>query len=320
MDTTAFKWTEYSFQDPKKPNGEGFTKWQMIEVDKLKTIEEIAEKNRLSPLRSVWLFDSDKIDENRRPIGRKIGDFHMDFDSEELETAQNHAIYIIDTLQRRYGLNPNSLEIIFSGSKGFSVIIPYKCFLIDVPTNIIEMYKMMGEYFKLFVYTLDLSIYITRRQWKLTNSKHPKTGLYRIQLTYKELCDKRIKTIKEIAINPKTVKYDEPVFCESLSKQIYGLPALRIELKIDKKPKKKWGGTYNDKWYKLTYAERIPRYFRRTFPQPGRNEAMCKLVGQLKKAGVPREDTKMICLEFNRLYCCPPKTEEEALIPFNQYY
>lgn len=302
FDVSKFSWTEYSIQNQ---NGT-FREWKFIPVEKLDLIRKI----NGTPLKSIWLYDAPNLSANR------IGSFFIDFDcSGDIERAKQDACYIADFLERRYGLDKDSFEIIFSGSKGFGVVIPHQCFINDLLDNPRDAYRAVANLLRRQgCGTLDLGVYSDRHLWRLTNSKHPKTGLYRIQLTFDEL-HHSISEIRELAQNPKWVRYAEPEFSTKFNNEIFNLYKQIIKIEILRKQKKQ-----NKDFSELSPLEKVPKKYRHVVVEGNRNPTITQLIGTLHKAGASYTEAREIILSFNQNYCRPSKPDEEAVIPLDHYY
>lgn len=152
------------------------------------------------------------------------GDFYMDFDSDEdIQLAQNDAIMAIWYLKQKFkfGVPENMFRIYFSGSKGFHVIVPAAVFHI-------RPHKELNEHFKLIAKdvseqtmngTLDMKVYDRRRLFRMVNSMHQKTGLYKVPLTFDELCNLTADQIREKATSPYVIQYPRPEYIPSAAKE-----------------------------------------------------------------------------------------------------
>lgn len=157
---------------------------------------------------SAYLYDQyENIDE-----AFLFGDMYLDFDDEEdLSNSQRDAILAIWYLRQPYKLNlpETAFRIYFSGNKGFHVFVPATAFDLKPDPNLNEHFKLMA----LDVRdqcpnnTLDTKIYDRRRVLRMANSKHEKTGLYKVPLTYKELCELTPDEIREKAKQPYRLAY-----------------------------------------------------------------------------------------------------------------
>jgi hypothetical protein len=307
MNSPVFEWIEYSYQ---YPDGR-FDIWQFTHIRHLPTIRQFAEDRNLSPLRGVYVYERPDVD------APKTGDYHIDLDnSKNLEAARLEMCRLLDDFERGYGLDLYALRIGFSGSKGFNLIIPRRIFLKEeVIIDPVNVYKRFGEFLHLSYPSLDLGIYSKRRLWKMENSRHPKTGLYRIALKPSEIREMNIEQIKELAGKPRSLNLKIPRYSEKLGfvfqKIIDYKPA--FEVKRIRSP-----GTSKD-FSGLSPEQRIPKKYRKSITEGNRNHTICSLVWTLKRAGASASEIEEIVLAFNRKYCSPSKPEAQALIPVRQY-
>lgn len=159
---------------------------------------------------SAYLYDQyENIDD-----AHLFGDMYLDFDDEEdLSNSQRDAILAIWYLRQPYKLNlpESSFRIYFSGNKGFHIFIPATAFGLVPDKNLNEHFKLMAMDVRDQCPngTLDTKIYDRRRVLRMANSKHEKTGLYKVPLTYKELCELTPDEIREKAKSPFRLAYPE---------------------------------------------------------------------------------------------------------------
>jgi phage/plasmid-associated DNA primase len=133
-----------------------------------------------------------------------LGYYVLDFDSsDDMELARRDCLRAIEALH----LEPGSFKAFFSGGKGFHLYIRHEFFHItpsdrtakDFETLAVSIAKAHD------LPTLDDSIYQANRKFRIPNSKHPKTGLYKVELTFDQLRTLTLDAIKELATSPKAV-------------------------------------------------------------------------------------------------------------------
>ncbi len=131
--------------------------------------------------------------------------FFFDIDCKDLAQAQDSAMELIKRLNIAYKINPNHVIIYFSGGKGFHIGLSDKLFGGFDPSNDLPdktkflAYQLSGD-----IPNVDLKIYNKNRFFRLPNSKHADTGLYKIPLSFDELNLKSIDEIVELAKEPRT--------------------------------------------------------------------------------------------------------------------
>jgi len=147
--------------------------------------------------------------------GALYADFYLDFDDEEdFEKVRKDAIFAIWYLEQafKYGIPKSLIRIYYSGKKGVHIVIPASIFSIEPHTHLNEYYKVMAKDIADHAPydTIDLKIYDRRRLFRMVNSQHQGTGLYKVPITYNELVSSTVEEIREIASAPRQVQYPKP--------------------------------------------------------------------------------------------------------------
>jgi len=123
---------------------------------------------------------------------------------DNLETARRGTITLCEMLMDRIRLPQDSLDISFSGCKGFHVVVAPQIFQGFCSPHTLGLYRRMARRVcEAGVLHIDQSVYTRKRLWRLVNSRHGKSGLFKIPLTYEELRDISIDGIKTLAVNPR---------------------------------------------------------------------------------------------------------------------
>jgi|SRR5215216_4553578 len=128
----------------------------------------------------------------------------FDFDQEgNLERALIDARGFVRRLDA-YGINANLVGVFFSGHKGFSIDVPAEVFGGFEPRpDIGEMLKSLALDLAGDLPTLDKSIYQKIRLWRTPDTKHRKSGLYKVRLSILELYNLDLASIKGLAAAPR---------------------------------------------------------------------------------------------------------------------
>ena len=130
---------------------------------------------------------------------------YFDIDSkDDLEGAREDAIQLCELICDRIGLGYESLEICFSGYKGFHVTVPIEVFCPRYSEHVLDLLKVMAQKAQTIgIGHLDSSVYTHKRILRLSNSKHGTSQLYKIPLMFKELRDTGMEGICILAQNPR---------------------------------------------------------------------------------------------------------------------
>lgn len=187
------------------PGGK-FTRNEYMTIDQ---VQEYRKKNNNTGIYlTAYVYDSPDVKE-----ANLYADFYLDFDAEgEFEKARQDALSAITYLKQTFTYNiPESfIRIYFSGKKGLHLVVPAVVFGVEPDKHLNEYYKSMASRIAEEAKngTLDLKIYDRRRLFRMANSRHADTLLYKIPLTYFELVMMSEEEIKELAQKPRAIQYE----------------------------------------------------------------------------------------------------------------
>lgn len=140
----------------------------------------------------------------------------IDFDAGDLAVSLENARMAVQQLAVRYDLPLEQLACFFSGAKGFHVLIPSVCFAPQPRTDLHTVFEhMVGRFFDAVKY--DGGIYDNVRLFRMTNTKHSKSGLYKIQLSVRDLLTLTLDDILALAKEPQPTARPEAAYCEALA-------------------------------------------------------------------------------------------------------
>lgn len=168
---------------------------------------------------SLFCFDKSIIDwvEINKTVSGYTGDyylktFYFDIDNVDVEKARQDAILLIKRLNNDYGVSPKDLMIYFSGSKGFHLGLHHRLFEeFEHSPGLPDKCKAFAERMAKGIESVDTKIYNKNRIFRLPNSKHLKTGFYKIPLSYYELCNLPLPKIKELAKDVRNFEREKPI-------------------------------------------------------------------------------------------------------------
>ena len=134
---------------------------------------------------------------------------HFDFDdSFEPDNALYDAKKLIETVcsNDKYGVLINDIHVWFTGSKGFHVCIVTDEISqmppsVDTPAKIKQIAKALHP-----CETADWSVYDRTRLWRIPNSRHGKTRLYKIPLLPMLLWTLNMAEIKQLATKQQRIE------------------------------------------------------------------------------------------------------------------
>lgn len=151
-----------------------------------------------------------------------VAPLYIDIDGKSLEAndyniTKKEAMSVIQILKNNFFLKPKDIEIFFSGSKGFHVIVPAEILGIQPCKNLNIVYKSFVQKIESMIKNsscIDTSIYDNRRLFRLPNTINSKTGAYKIQITEDELRNMDVKEMLSLAKNPREIIYSDYEFNE----------------------------------------------------------------------------------------------------------
>ena len=158
---------------------------QFVRVDDTKAIARLRERfNNTDVYRSVCqLAEPDRK-------ARYICPVFFDMDAPDLEEARRNTLMACDLMMDRWDVSMSSLDIFFSGAKGFHLLIPLEVFNGFSSSHLMRLCRSLARrLMKEGVQHIDLGVYQPARLLRLVNSINSKTGLCKVPLEYKELRD-----------------------------------------------------------------------------------------------------------------------------------
>jgi primase-like protein len=239
---------------------------------------------------------------------------HVPFDFDDAADparALAEAAQCVRIWEERYGLYPGAIRAYFSGQKGIALEVPASLFGGFLPSSDIARHlrrlaaAMLDE---IGTASADLSIYQKLALWRVPNTRHSGTGLFKVPLTMPELLSGDMDTIRGLARAPRDLIFPTeddwlPVpDLIDLSRQVSELRPTRIAPRPD--------GIVSDR-------TNSARPFDMEWALGGvkelqRDKAIFFLACSLRGRGTPRDVTDDLAL-FAAKRCAPPLTPEEAL-------
>ena len=117
-----------------------------------------------------------------------------DFDNvEDIELSRREAVILATRLVEQEQIHPDDIEVYFSGNKGFNVKVTLDHFITP------DEFKAATNKLADGLTTFDPVVSDPNRIIRVENTKHPKSGLYKIPLHAYELDELSIEHIKELA-------------------------------------------------------------------------------------------------------------------------
>jgi hypothetical protein len=227
----------------------------------------------------------------------------IDIDSQDLQTSLDNAIRFIERMEL-YSIDTNACRYYFSGKKGFHIMIPSQMTQITPREDIHKRLRHVATSLAGDV-PIDTTVYDKVRIFRLPNTKHGKSGLYKIELYEFELRTMSPEQILALAREPReTLEIEEEFDSNDYLCELYETYQEQTHVNTS--------GTTDGVKVKLcmkTIMEGIP--------EGSRDNAGLRVVTHLKQAGLSR---KMIWVAFNEWSesCDPPLETHEVERIFEQ--
>ena len=135
--------------------------------------------------------------------------FWLDIDdAQELSKALDTAKVYINRLATEYGIPADHLRTFFSGKKGFHIGIPAEVFSLTASKELPAICKTLAKSLAGDL-DYDAGVYDRTRLFRLNNTKHEGSGLYKVELHPKEIlnCD-NVQEILDVATAPRNLTRD----------------------------------------------------------------------------------------------------------------
>jgi hypothetical protein len=131
---------------------------------------------------------------------------YFDFDNEQdFEQVRKDALTVIAFLETVFSLTEDSYTLFYSGNKGIHLTVPAEVLGIEPCMDLNNIYKHIATVAKNYTKfkTIDTQVYDRKRLFRIPNTIHEKSNLYKIQITYNELKNSSLPDIKQLAQHPR---------------------------------------------------------------------------------------------------------------------
>ena len=168
------------------------------------------------------------------------GDLYLDFDDiNDFEHVRKDALTALSYLKIVYHIQENQVQIYYSGNKGVHIIVPAVIYGLEPMPLLNGVYKSIALSIRAFTpnKTVDTQIYDNKRMFRIPNTIHEKSKLYKIPLTSDELRNLPESKIKEMAKQPRNITFQPVVETNHIAKQQFKR-AIEEYYMLDKEAKK----------------------------------------------------------------------------------
>lgn len=263
--------------------------------------------NNTDVYRTIYLYETDDI-ENTNVIAPLYFDLDINLDNEgEFKKVVRDTLLTVSFLEEELHINRDSIQIYFSGSKGFHVIVPFESLGIEPCKDLPEKYKAIATKVKkeTIYKTIDTSIYERKRLFRFTDTINGKTGLYKTAVSWHYLRTTNYQNMCEYAAEPKEVEFEKPQHNKETTKAINRI--LLIEKMREMKRRNPRTIIPAEEQDLLPCVSKL---LEEGIGQGGRNNTCVAISSSLAQSGIERDDAVDAVLSWNDLNSPPmPKSE-----------
>lgn len=173
---------------------------------------------------TIYKYDNENIDSCNF-----IAPLYLDLDIDNIEEDYNKLIrdlkILIHKLVTEFHVEQNDIQIYFSGSKGFHLIISENIFGFEPGRTLNKDLKKVAVYLKAYTLTkcIDTKIYDYKRLFRINNTINSKTGLYKVRVLYNDLINMSYNELIEYASKPKDIESDDYLYNDKASESFTNL-------------------------------------------------------------------------------------------------
>lgn len=172
-------------------------------------VKEYSEKNgSVGIYTSVFQYNSPDIEQ-----AAALGPLYFDLDSNDLEISYSETKQLVGFLLSH--IPEEAIRIYFSGNKGFHVECEPIALGISTSDDLSKIFRFIANDIKdkLSLQSVDFNVYDLRRMWRLPNSQHQKSGLYKVECSLEMLMDTNgLNKIFDWAKSPRSIDVPEQIF------------------------------------------------------------------------------------------------------------
>jgi hypothetical protein len=142
-----------------------------------------------------------------------IAPLYLDLDIDDIEhnfsKIKQDLALVLRRLKTVFYLSDKDIELYFSGSKGFHILVNHNIFGFEPGRDINKQYKKIAVDLKTYTVnkTVDTKIYDNKRLFRVPNTINHKTGLYKVAISYEKVKNmESYDELKSYASKPKIAK------------------------------------------------------------------------------------------------------------------
>lgn len=261
---------------------------------------------------TVYSYEENKSQDESNLLGPFYLDLDMQFKNDiEYRRLIRDLRIIVTSLKEDYGIEKEYINFFFTGKKGFHIILNPILFGIKPCKKLNIYYKEIAKDLnsKTVHKVIDTQIYDNKRLFRLTNSINSKSGLYKVPISYEDICKFSYEEIKEYASSPKKIEVN--MNAKKIDKAFNKFNEIqkRIELEEELKNTRIYDKTIDISEVKLSKC--ILSIINNGADEGQRNNTAVILASAFFQQGVNYEQTMQLMNEWNELKNVPSLSYNE---------
>lgn len=175
-----------------------------IIVNYLQKQKAIKQQNFSDTYSTIYKYDS-----KRQDGANIIAPLYIDLDIDDLEhdfeKLRRDVLLLCRRLKTLFNLTDDNIQLYFSGSKGFHIIVPHTIFGIKPCKDLNDKYKLVALELKSYTITksVDTRIYDSKRLFREPNTVNTKTNLYKVPISLDQIREISYEDLIAYASEPK---------------------------------------------------------------------------------------------------------------------
>ena len=162
-----------------RTSSDQFIRNKVVEYSEKAVTNFAAQHNNTDVFTSVYIYDSSEIRN-----AKQTAPLYFDLDG---QFAQDDLAKLIEFLIK-HNCPQESLQIFFSGNKGFHLEVPFSTLCIKPSDKLNRIFEQVAKEINAVLHapSLDTGIYDSVRLWRIPHSINSKSGLYKVPLSVEE--------------------------------------------------------------------------------------------------------------------------------------
>lgn len=235
-------WPDFRFVDFTS-RGEQWQRWRRIPIERVPKYAKIS--SNIDAFTTIQRFSNAQPQDGEAHLCPLYFDLDSDLSKGDLSLVLEEARKLVEYLNTELELPKEAVHIWFSGRRGFSITAAERAFGFTPRPDLTYILKLWASYIKAYLEltTLDIGVYSSRRMWRLPDSKHSKSGLFKVEIDPGELM-RGVEYILNLAKTPRGTLYQGedleidlcPIAAEEYNRWVAEYEAMQVHTRTEKTP------------------------------------------------------------------------------------